>query len=410
MKRCASSSSLLILIAFSLLTPLASQAEVLLDITRTGEELTLDPDIFFYVTPEVRGDSLTLTSVGEAFLFEWLLLRELEVRETLVVEVTVDFTPLSSDYDPTFGLTDFLSTIGYLRSDNNSGALFRREGEFAFESLPAPPTGPIGLTSLGTVDTFKMTYVIDSEFDQTTFIYEEDGRRHVDEFTEYPLREDQTLHFYMGGGNDTDEQYQIHSISIKVTEGIGNQGLAYFPLPNCRLVNTDRSKEGAMAGTEVRGFLARGESKDLTEQGGTAQGCGIPDNAEAIMANVWLFNYDGEGFLRAGASNKPIGGGSGTLIHYEDITRNSVANATVLDLCDNNLCASDFQIETRGKGSEIDFVVNVMGYFAPIAGNLGAASTSGQSQQLEQRVDDLASQNQQLLRDLAEIKAQLNIR
>lgn len=396
-------STLLITVGLTLLfiqVP-ASNAETLLDITLTGAELVADPNVLFRATPKIQGDALILTNDGgEHNLFEWALPFPI-TGDPLAIQIDVDYIPLTEDNDPTISLVNAQSPVnlaGYMRVDNNNGSLFKREGQLIGDVLPSPPIGPLGPTDLGDVNPFTMIFMADNQGGPTFFSYQEGNVRHTDMFRKFPLDANKLIHLFWGGGNDAGEIYQINSLSIRVATAASGEGLAFHPLPNCRLVNTAGSEDGGMVGDEIREFFARGEATNFSAQGGTTRGCGVPTHAEAVLANFWIFEYEGDGFLRVSATDKVFNGGASTLIHYNNLDRESVLNATIVDLCDNNLCTSDFQVQARGDGKDINMVVNVMGYFAPI--ETGTSAAKSEIQELRLRMNDLEAQNQRLEREV----------
>ena len=416
----------LALLAWLLWLP-PSWAQTLLDIHQTGAELAANPEVVFHQSPTVVGESIDLMGNGESFLFEWPLLPS-DNRRAFIVEITVNFTPLSDDSDPTFGIHDLLHLAGYLRSDNSGGALFRREGFVSGQDLPTL-AGPFGPTGLDPVEPFTMSYVVANNTGPTSFEFMEGADRFTDEFEDHPLDGDLPIVFFMGGGNDATEHYRLHSLSIQIREAPSTpEALVYFPLTNCSVVDTMNSSAEKLSNNEVRHFIVRGETTNLSSQGGSDSGCGVPQNAEAIAANFLLSEHDGDGVFRVGATGKSLGGaGTGTLIAYDSLSVDNKSNATILDLCDNDTCTSDFRVHTKGSGSATHLVVDVMGYFAPPilgagggetrsletplpADRMAAEESSADVNRLYQQVRELERRNQDLEEALGEIKRSLGLR
>jgi hypothetical protein len=143
-------------------------------------------------------------------------------------------------------------------------------------------------------------------------------------------------------------------------ESLVATGLVYFPVPTCTVVNTAASPAGVMAIDEIRNFKVRGATTDLSAQGGSASGCGVPVAAESIVANFKTTPPKGasrDGRLKVWASDRrpPLG----WLIDYGKQVLN---NASVLDLCLAGTCASDFLV--RGEQERTHVQIDVVGYFA----------------------------------------------
>jgi hypothetical protein len=82
-------------------------------------------------------------------------------------------------------------------------------------------------------------------------------------------------------------------------------GLVYTPVPPCVLVRTAGSPAGKMAADETREFLARGAT-DLSAQGGTTSGCGVPDDAAVLSLSLRIANAEGAGQLKAWAIKRSL--------------------------------------------------------------------------------------------------------
>lgn len=157
-----------------------------------------------------------------------------------------------------------------------------------------------------------------------------------------------------------------------LAEGTGKStavtGLVYFPVPTCTVVNTVVTAAGPMAANETRDFVVRGATTDLSAQGGSASGCGVPVTAESVVANFKAVLPKGGakyGRLKVWASDRQMP--LGWLIDYQPSSGNlAFNNASVLDLCLEGACASDFRVRTvRAKA---DVQIDVVGYFAPGSG------------------------------------------
>ena len=156
-----------------------------------------------------------------------------------------------------------------------------------------------------------------------------------------------------------------------VTKGAVAEGLVYFPLPRCTVLETWSATLGKMADDERRDFVARGETTDLSDQGGSATGCDVPMAAEALMVNFRVSDFDSStGQLRVNARDQSAGY---PLIHYTADTGLIYTNSTALDLCLAAACTSDFRVWTKNAGAHVR--MDVLGYFAPLG--TGGLNTSG---------------------------------
>src|SRR5260370_28463271 len=59
------------------------------------------------------------------------------------------------------------------------------------------------------------------------------------------------------------------------------RGWVYNAVDSCLLVRTAGADAGKLKANEARGFLARGPASDLSAQGGSEFGCGVPLDAQA---------------------------------------------------------------------------------------------------------------------------------
>ena len=160
-------------------------------------------------------------------------------------------------------------------------------------------------------------------------------------------------------------------IDKELEKGVATQGLSYFPVDFCILMRTGAAPAGKMTADEIRAFAARGESTDLSAQGGNAAGCGVPNDAEALLVNFIVLFPNGDGALKYYPSHK--GGTPGTLIRYTNSSEGiQFDNAVVTELCDADeglgcTPGDDFRVQTLTAGSHVR--IDLLGYFAPAAAN-----------------------------------------
>ncbi len=154
---------------------------------------------------------------------------------------------------------------------------------------------------------------------------------------------------------------------------IGADGLVLVSLSPCLLVRTVSSPAGRLGADEVRGFVARGETADLSAQGGSKLGCGIPDEARALAVSLRLSAIHQTGQLKAWPSGKPEP--SLTLVDYAPAL--PAQNAlVVLSLCElGEACTDDFRVKSKATSAHLR--VDVVGYFVAAAVNTGPQGPPG---------------------------------
>ena len=158
--------------------------------------------------------------------------------------------------------------------------------------------------------------------------------------------------------------------------------LVFVPLQPCRVIDTRGLGAGGplVAGAQ-RTFFFRGTDRDYSNQGGNANGCGIPDLADfgstdeniakAVAINIVAVSPGGPGNLRAWAANQAMPLAS--LVNYNSV---NIANGVVVPMCDQVAAApcTTGDITFLASVSGADLVVDVTGYFH--AGSTGLRNTS----------------------------------
>lgn len=120
----------------------------------------------------------------------------------------------------------------------------------------------------------------------------------------------------------------------------------------CRAADTRDASGGRLGENETRNFQISG---DLTSQGGSAEGCPVPDDATAVAVNVTV--------VRPSAASPTLGGFAAifpggtewdgtSLVNY--VVDDIIANATIVGLGDG------LDVRTR---RETDIILDVTGYF-----------------------------------------------
>ena len=143
----------------------------------------------------------------------------------------------------------------------------------------------------------------------------------------------------------------------------GGPELVYVSMTSCRLFGTwfQGSPGPPMIADEVRTLFARGT--DLSAQGGSATGCGIPTEAVAFMAQLRVMQPTAKGLIKAW----PAGGvvGMSQLLDYDPASGVRRTNtASILEICTGMCAGGDFNIKTLFGGAHVQ--VDTVGFFKPL--------------------------------------------
>jgi hypothetical protein len=135
-----------------------------------------------------------------------------------------------------------------------------------------------------------------------------------------------------------------------------NLEAVFVPVKPCRLVDT-RKGGGALGGQSSRNFLVRGTA-GFAAQGGTTGGCGIPDSASGVAANVTVTGATGNGFL--------VGYPAGTIAAVTNfVTYQKAVTTTVNPTFALAAFGSTTDLAVANHGSPAQLIVDVTGYYAP---------------------------------------------
>jgi hypothetical protein len=150
------------------------------------------------------------------------------------------------------------------------------------------------------------------------------------------------------------------------------RGWVYNAVDSCLLVRTAGADAGKLKANEARGFLARGPASDLSAQGGSEFGCGVPLDAQAVALTFRVAAAQGSGQLRAWPDRAAEP--ATNLLDYKAGT--VTAGSTILKLCSAATCGSDFVLRAVGDGVHVRIAVE--GFFAAqAAGPQGPAGPPG---------------------------------
>jgi len=148
--------------AFGMFSSVAHAQALLFSQAQTGQDLYQQNGgaTNFYVTPsEIGAGYIKLDpTANEQVLFSWNLLAA-GIRGDLLVDVTVDYTPLSSDNDPVFLISDGSVGVGVIRLD--SGTVYAQKYNDNGGSLNGRTQSSSLLTELGSVDPFSFQLLLE---------------------------------------------------------------------------------------------------------------------------------------------------------------------------------------------------------------------------------------------------------
>lgn len=143
--------------------------------------------------------------------------------------------------------------------------------------------------------------------------------------------------------------------------GKSDQDLLFTPVTPCRLIDT-RLAGGALAAGTQRGFLVTGN--DLSAQGGSATGCGVPFGpTSAALINFVAIGATGPGNLQAWAwtpSSPPAPNAS--ILNFNSSF--NLANGIAVPICDPiKYAGCDSELLIRANFNTTHVVADVVGYF-----------------------------------------------
>lgn len=146
--------------------------------------------------------------------------------------------------------------------------------------------------------------------------------------------------------------------------------LVYFPVAPCRILDT-RVAGGVFVNGTKRIYLVNG---NMTAQGGSATGCGIPVDPAAVAITLTVTQPVGIGYLTALPHNGAIPNAS--TINFNN--GNELANTTIVPVC--QICGFDIDIVAGTTGST-HVVADIVGYFwspnaSPLASTVVSTTTS----------------------------------
>jgi hypothetical protein len=151
--------------------------------------------------------------------------------------------------------------------------------------------------------------------------------------------------------------------------------LGYVNLTPCRLVDTRPLNTPLQPGV-ARNF--RVKASDLSNQGGSNTGCGVPGTAMAAMVDFIAVNPSGAGNLKVWAYPNPEPSLSSVLNYGVVSGLSAIANGIAIPICDANAATCFFDFTLMAQGSATHVVVDIVGYFGPaVIDDSGRAGPQG---------------------------------
>jgi hypothetical protein len=151
--------------------------------------------------------------------------------------------------------------------------------------------------------------------------------------------------------------------------------LVYNPVTPCRVADT-RFAIGPIAANTTRNFQVTGNN--LSAQGGSSTGCGIPTGATSVVLNFVAVDPAGSGDLRETAYGTAMPNAA-VLTYWKDGVLNAnMSNGLPVPICDiaappSGGCTFDFVLQADAATTHV--VIDVTGYF--ILGPAGPPGPQG---------------------------------
>jgi alpha-tubulin suppressor-like RCC1 family protein len=133
------------------------------------------------------------------------------------------------------------------------------------------------------------------------------------------------------------------------------EGSLYVPVTPCRLVDTRSGSPLGAAG--ARPLRIGGDGPGFTQQGGSAGGCTIPEDATAVEVSLTAVDVTGVGFSRLWPGDRTEPGAAALNFGPGQNTTNSgtvaLSRSGLVDLA------------VRNYSPQSDYIVDVLGYYSP---------------------------------------------
>jgi hypothetical protein len=170
----------------------------------------------------------------------------------------------------------------------------------------------------------------------------------------------------------------IRQIHAAAAIGDSANDYVFVPVPPCRVFDT-RVGGGIVAANTTRHFVIAGTPGlvNLSSQGGSASGCGIPLGntdplAAAVALNLVAVTPAGAGNLRAWEFDQPIP--SASVLNYANVPALNIANGVIVPIA--GVGSTLYDLSIRADVAATHVVGDVTGYFAPVQTELVETSTT----------------------------------
>jgi hypothetical protein len=170
-------------------------------------------------------------------------------------------------------------------------------------------------------------------------------------------------------------RYRAVALSVVLLASVASLGhaqtdppaLGYFPITPCRLVDTRLI--GDPPGTRLEPDVARdfrAKATDLSDQGGSVTGCGVPGTATAVMVNLVAVNPVKQGVLKTWAHPNPEPPDISAVMTYGPVTGlKAISNGITIPICDAHSATCFFDFTLKAETGATHASVDVVGYFGP---------------------------------------------
>jgi hypothetical protein len=150
--------------------------------------------------------------------------------------------------------------------------------------------------------------------------------------------------------------YRIRS----ATSTTGNQ---FYPVLPCRIADTRKIATQNLPIGSPTAFVVNtgGLAYNYSSQGGSASGCGIPNDAKAVFFNFVAVNPTSSGFLQAWPFGTAIP--TASVLNYAAIPNFNIANGIILPVCNPSTAVCSKDLNVQANQSSVQLVIDAVGYF-----------------------------------------------
>lgn len=163
--------------------------------------------------------------------------------------------------------------------------------------------------------------------------------------------------------SDANQGTAVPEATIQATSAPSTGEMSYFKVTPCRIVDT-RVSGGALTPNETRTFYASGTT-GFDTQGGTAGGCGIPNDAGAVEFTLTAVDPLGSGYMRLDVPSIffPAPEPKATVLNYSPAL--NATNSVIGPIVHYIAPFTDKHFLVKNYASTSHLVVDVTGYFKP---------------------------------------------